>query len=267
MSRIAETFRRLQSEGRTALMPYLTIGYPEKESAATLVPALVESGADLLELGVPFSDPLADGATIQLSTQQALANGVNLRFCLDTARALRAQGIQTPFTLMGYYNPVYQMGLDRFAAAAQEAGVDGVIVPDLPPEEASGLDEALRQRDIDYIYFLAPTSDESRLRLVAERARGFIYLVSLTGVTGARAELPAELPAFVARVRAYTRGAIPLAVGFGIGSPESARAVGQLADGVIVGSALIKRIADPATAEQEARTFVRSLRDGLDSGS
>jgi tryptophan synthase alpha chain len=265
MSRIQKTFQRLQAEHRTALMPYLTIGYPEKQSAATLVPALVESGADLLELGVPFSDPLADGATIQVSTQQALANGVNLRFCLETTRALRQQGIQTPFMLMGYFNPIYQMGLERFAAVAQEAGVDGVIVPDLPPEEAGALDEALRQHDIDYIYFLAPTSDESRLRLVAEKARGFIYLVSLTGVTGARTELPIELPAFLSRVRAYTRGEIPLAVGFGIGSPEAARAVGELADGVIVGSALIKRIANPATAEHEAQTFVRSLRKGLDA--
>jgi tryptophan synthase alpha chain len=264
MSRISQTFQRLRAEGRTALMPYLTIGHPERDSADTLVPAVVESGADLLELGVPFSDPLADGVTVQASTQQALANGVNLRFCLETVRALRERGIETPFAFMGYYNPIYQMGLERFAAAAQEAGVDGVIVPDLPPEEAVALDEALRQRDLDYIYLLAPTSDESRLRLVAERARGFIYLVSLVGVTGARAELPAELPAFIQRVREYTRGEIPLAVGFGIGTPEAARAVGALADGVIVGSALVKRVADPATAEHEARTFVRALREGMD---
>ncbi|HEX8682897.1 MAG TPA: tryptophan synthase subunit alpha [Ardenticatenaceae bacterium] len=264
MSRIPQTFQRLRAEGRTALMPYLTIGHPERDSTQTLVPAVVESGADLLELGVPFSDPLADGATVQASTQQALANGVNLRFCLETVRLLRERGIETPFAFMGYYNPIYQMGLERFAAAAQEAGVDGVIVPDLPPEEAVALDEALRQRDLDYIYLLAPTSDESRMRLVAERARGFIYLVSLMGVTGARAELPAELPAFIQRVREYTRGEIPLAVGFGIGTPEAARTVGALADGVIVGSALVKRVADPATAEHEARQFVRSLREGLD---
>jgi tryptophan synthase alpha chain len=265
MSRIQETFRRLQEAGRSALMPYLTIGYPERESALSLVPALVESGADMLELGVPFSDPLADGATIQASTQRALANGVTLPYCLQTARRLRAAGVEAPFTLMGYYNPIYQLGLEAFADQARDAGVDGVIVPDLPPEEAGGLDEVLRRRGIDYIYFLAPTSDEERLKLVAGKARGFIYLVSLTGVTGAREALPPELPAFVERVRQVTRGDVPLAVGFGIGSPASARQVGELADGVIVGSALIRRIEDPATAEDEARRFIRSLRDALDA--
>ena len=187
MSRIPATFQRLRAEGRAALMPYLTIGFPERDSARTLVPALVAAGADLLELGVPFSDPLADGPTIQASTQQALANGVNLAFCLETVRALRDGGIETPICLMGYFNPIYQMGIERFAAAAARAGVDGVIVPDLPPEEAAALDDALRAEGLDYIYFLAPTSDPSRLALVAQKARGFIYLVSLTGVTGARA--------------------------------------------------------------------------------
>lgn len=264
MSRIQETFARTRAAKRAALMPYLTIGYPEKESALRLVPALVEAGADLIELGIPFSDPLADGATIQGSTQQALANGVTLAYCLETARQLREAGIEIPFTLMGYYNPIYQMGLDPFARAAAAAGVDGVIVPDLPPEEAGALDEALRREGLDYIYFLAPTSDESRLGLVAAKARGFIYLVSLAGVTGARAELPAALPAFIERVRVATEGVVPLAVGFGIGTPEAAREVGKLADGVIVGSALIKRVADPATAEAEAREFVAALRGGLE---
>lgn len=263
MSRIAETFVRVKSENRAALMPYITIGYPTKEAADALVPLLVESGADMLELGVPFSDPLADGATVQAATQQALANGVTLRYCLDTVKGLRKAGIQIPFAFMGYYNPIYQMGIERFAAAAQEAGVDGVIVPDLPPEEAVMLDQALAAQGIDYIYLLAPTSDSARIRLVAERARGFIYMVSLTGVTGARSELPAELPAFIARVREATQGRIPLAVGFGISTPDAARQVGALADGVIVGSALVKRISDPATMETEARTFVSSLAASL----
>lgn len=263
MSRIATTFARLKTEKRAALMPYLTIGYPTKDAAMTLVPALVESGADLLELGVPFSDPLADGATVQVATERALVNGVTLRFCLDTAQQLRETGIQTPFAFMGYYNPIYQMGIERFADGAQVAGVDAVIVPDLPPEEAVTLDRALAARDIDYIYLLAPTSDSARISLVAERARGFIYIVSLTGVTGARTELPAELPAFIARVREATTGRVPLAVGFGISSPETARQVGALADGVIVGSALIKRIADPATMESEARRFVSGLSQSL----
>ena len=263
MSRIQETFERVKSEGRAALMPYLTIGYPEKESAKTLVPIIEASGADMIELGIPFSDPLADGPTVQASTQKALANGVNLRYCLDTASELRAAGVEMPFNLMGYYNPIYQMGIERFAAAAKEAGVDGVIVPDLPPEEAEGLDNALKQHDIDYIYFLAPTSDESRLQLVAEKARGFIYLVSLTGVTGARSKVSAGLPEFIERVRKAT-DKTPLAVGFGISTPEIARAVGELADGVIVGSALIKRVSDPATAAEGAGEFVSALRQGLE---
>jgi tryptophan synthase alpha chain len=263
MSRITETFTRLKSEKRTALMPYITIGYPTKEATLTLVPALVESGADLLELGIPFSDPLADGATVQAATERALVNGVTLRYCLDTSRQLREAGIQVPFSFMGYYNPIYQMGIERFAEDAQAAGVDAVIVPDLPPEEAVALDRALAARDIDYIYLLAPTSDSARISLVAERARGYIYLVSLTGVTGARTELPAELPAFIARVREATAGRIPLAVGFGIGSPDTARQVGALADGVIVGSALVKRIADPATMESEARSFIKALAESL----
>ena len=263
MSRIQETFERVKSEGRAALMPYLTIGYPEKESAKTLVPIIEASGADMIELGVPFSDPLADGPTVQASTQKALANGVNLRYCLETASELRAAGVKMPFNLMGYYNPIYQMGIERFAAAAKEAGVDGVIVPDLPPEEAERLDNALKQHDIDYIYFLAPTSDESRLQLVAQKARGFIYLVSLTGVTGARSKISAGLPEFIERVRSAT-DKTPLAVGFGISTPEIARAVGELADGVIVGSALIKRVSDPATAEAGAGEFVSALRQGLE---
>ncbi len=265
MSRIQETFERVKSEGRAALMPYLTIGYPEKESAKTLVPIIEASGADMIELGVPFSDPLADGPTVQASTQKALANGVNLHYCLETASELRAAGVKMPFNLMGYYNPIYQMGVERFAAAAKEVGVDGVIVPDLPPEEAEGLDNALKQHDIDYIYFLAPTSDESRLQLVAEKARGFIYLVSLTGVTGARSKVSAGLPEFIERVRSATHNQTPLAVGFGVSTPEIARTVGELADGVIVGSALIKRVSDPATAEAGAGEFVSALRQGLEA--
>ncbi|MGB0387162.1 MAG: tryptophan synthase subunit alpha [Ardenticatenaceae bacterium] len=262
MSRIPKTFKRLKSEGRAALMPYLTIGYPEKESAKSLVPAIEASGADMMELGIPFSDPLADGPTVQASTQKALTNGVNLRYCLETVAELRAAGVKMPFAFMGYYNPIYQMGIERFAAAAKEAGVDALIVPDLPPEEAEPLDEALKAHDIDYIYFLAPTSDESRLQLVAQKARGFIYLVSLVGVTGARNKMSTELPAFIERVRRATK--VPLAVGFGISTPETARAVGELADGVIVGSALIKRVSDPATAEAGAREFVGALRQGLE---
>jgi tryptophan synthase alpha chain len=265
MSKIKTTFERLKAEGRTALMPYLTLGYPERGSAYDLIPALVEGGADLIELGVPFSDPLADGATIQAAGQRALDNGMTPMRCLEQARALRKRGVTVPFVLMSYYNPIFQMGPQAFAERAAGAGIDGVIIPDLPPEESDTLRMTLAERAIDLIFLLPPTLDEARTRLVAERTAGFLYLVSLTGVTGAREHLPPNLTAFVRRVRAVTER--PLAVGFGIGTPAQAAQVGQVADGVIVGSALIRAVGnspDPVTA---ARTFVRSLRTGLDNGN
>jgi tryptophan synthase alpha chain len=240
------------------------MGHPQRDSALTLVPALVEAGADLIELGVPFSDPLAEGPTIQASSQLALDNGMSLPLCLEQAAALRAQGVRVPFLLMGYYNPIFQMGVVRFAQRAATAGIDGVIIPDLPPEESDDLQAALRAQGRDLVFLLAPTSDDERVRLVAERATGFIYLVSLTGVTGAREHLPPDLEAFVARVRAVTD--LPLAVGFGISTPGHAAQVARLVDGVIVGSALIKAINagdDPLSA---AHAFVASLRRGMDSG-
>jgi len=261
MSRITTTFQNLRRLRRTALMPYLTMGYPQRESALALAPALVEAGADLIELGVPFSDPLADGATIQAASQQALANGMTLALCLEQAAALRARGVGVPFVLMSYYNPVFQMGIERFAHRAAAAGIDGVIVPDLPPEESDALHSALRSYGLDLIFLLAPTSEDGRVRFVAGRASGFLYLVSLTGVTGARDRLPPDLESFVARVWAATD--LPLAVGFGISTPDQAARVAHIADGVIVGSALLKAISageDPVAA---ARAFIASLRAGM----
>ena len=262
MSTIERTFARLRAEGRAALMPFLTMGFPERDSALELVPAVVEGGADLVELGVPFSDPLADGATIQAASQRALENGMTLALCLEQAAALRARGITVPFVLMGYYNPILQMGEVLFAERAAAAGIQGVIVPDLPPEEAGALQEALRRHGLDLIFLLAPTSDEERVRLVAQRASGFIYLVSLTGVTGARDRLPPGLEAFVARVRRAT--SLPLAVGFGISRPEHVAQVARVADGVIVGSALIRAIAQATNPAEAARQFVASLKRGMD---
>ena len=250
-------------------MPYLTLGYPQLKSALNLVPALVEGGADLIELGVPFSDPLADGATIQGASQQALSNGMTLTLCLAQVHALRALGVHVPLVLMGYYNPILQMGIESFARRAHEAGVDGVIVPDLPPEEADTLQNALQAHDIDMIFLLTPTSDERRIQQVAARTSGFLYLVSLVGVTGARDRLPSDLEAFTARVR--SDGYLPMAVGFGIGTPEQAGQVARIADGVIVGSALIRAIGTAASAEQDpvqtAKRFVASLRAAIDSTS
>jgi tryptophan synthase alpha chain len=265
MSRIAKTFDHLKEKKRTALMPYLTLGYPELESAYDLIPALVEGGADLIELGVPFSDPLADGATIQAAGQRALDNGMTPTLCLEQAQMLRENGITVPFVLMGYYNPIFQMGAAAFAERAAQASIDGVIIPDLPPEESDALRAALAERGIDLIFLLPPTLDPTRMQLVAARTSGFLYLVSLSGVTGARKRLPPNLAAFVHRVRAVTNQ--PLAIGFGIGTPEQAAQVGQIADGVIVGSALIRAVGESADPPTAARAFVRSLRTNLDNGN
>jgi tryptophan synthase alpha chain len=235
------------------------LGDPTPDKSLELVQTLVAAGADLLELGVPFSDPLADGPTIQAATQRALANGVTTAACIAMVADLRAGGVDTPALLMGYVNPILAYGLQRFVADSAAAGVDGFIVPDLPPEEAGELEAACRQHNLALVYLLAPTSPPERIALVAEKSQGFIYLVSLTGVTGARDALPPGLAGFVARVRAAARK--PLAVGFGIGSGEQARAVAQLADGVIVGSALVQRAGQSL---ESLRKLAVELREALD---
>jgi len=263
MSQIKTTFQHLQTAGRTALMPYLTLGYPELDSALTLVPAIAEDGADLIELGIPFSDPLADGPTIQVSSQKALGNGMTLSLCLEQAASLRGQGVTIPIVFMGYYNPIYQFGIERFAAQAAASGVDGVIIPDLPPEEAQAVLDAFESQELDLILLLAPTSNATRIRMVAELAHGFIYLVSLVGTTGARGQVAGDLAELVDRVRAETDE--PLAVGFGISTPDQAAQVAGLADGVIVGSALIEAIGAAEIPENAAREFIAALRDGMDA--
>lgn len=263
MSRIGPRFEELAQAGRRALLMYVTVGYPERDSALELVPAIVEAGADMIELGVPFSDPLADGATVQRATEIALRNGVNVKYCLETVRTLRARGITVPVVFMGYYNPMLQYGLERFCADAHAAGVDGLIVPDLPPEESHELQAACVAHDIDLIFFLAPTSTDERMREVALRATGFIYCVSLTGITGSRTEVASQLPAFLARARAITD--TPLAVGFGISEPRHAQQVAEVADGVIIGSALLNIVEHVAErGMNEVRDFVASMREGTD---
>lgn len=250
VQRIAQAF----SKGRPAFMPYSVLGYPNRQASLEVITAVVEAGADLLELGIPFSDPLADGPTIQAATQKSLENGTTVKDCLAMTRELRRQGVDTPALLMGYINPMLAYGLEQFVADAAASGVDGFIVPDLPPEEAGELEALCDARGLALVYLLAPTSTPNRIKLAAEKSRGFIYLVSLTGVTGARSDLPPGLAKFVARVRQQTD--TPLAVGFGIGNGEQARAVAQLADGVIVGSALVKRAAESVES-------VRALADEL----
>ena len=258
-SRIAGHFAELASQNRKALVPYVTVGHPTKESTLEIVPALIEGGATMVELGVPFSDPLADGPTIQRSGFKALQNGVTLAFCLETARDLRAGGVEVPLIFMGYYNPILRYGLERFVADCAEAGVDGFIIPDLPPDESAELAAISRKHQRDLIFMVAPTSRDQHIESLNGQASGFVYCVSITGVTGARDDVSVDLPAFLARVRSKLE--LPLAVGFGISTPEHVREIGRDADGVIVGSALISRLdeADPADAPTVAREFMRYL--------
>jgi len=253
-----ERVKRAFTKGHPAFMPYSVLGYPTRQAGLETVRTLVEAGADLLELGVPFSDPLADGPTVQVATQKSLENGTTLKDCLAMVRELRQQGIETPALFMGYVNPMLAYGLAQFVADAAAAGIDGFIVPDLPPEEAGELEAFCNERGLALVYLLAPTSTPERIKLIVEKSRGFIYLVSLTGVTGARDKLSAGLSDFVARVRAETD--TPLAVGFGIGNGEQARVVAELVDGVIVGSALVKRA---GISQEEVRSLALELRAAL----
>ncbi len=243
-------------------MPFATIGFPELATVKTLVPAMVRAGADIVELGVPFSDPLADGVTVQRASSKALENGITRAMCFEAARAIRAQ-TDAPLIFMGYYNPVFSYGVQRYVQEAARAGVDGLIIPDLSPEEAGDIVAACREAGLDYIFLLAPTSTEERIQQVAKLASGFIYCVSVVGVTGARATLPDYLPDFLARIRKYTD--LPLVVGFGISQPEHVAAVGQIADGVVVASALLNVIeAAPASERIEAATnYIKYLKSQL----
>lgn len=263
MNRLDETFAQLKIEKRTALMPYLPLGYPTLDISRQLIRVVAESGADVIELGVPFSDPLADGPVIQRATHIALQNGMTLAKCFEMAREARKAGVTIPLVLMGYYNPLLRFGLEACARAAEEAGVDGFIVPDAPPEEAAALQAACRAHDLDLIFLAAPTSTAERLRNIAVATRGFLYLVSVTGVTGARDQMAVNLGEFVGRARGITSK--PVCVGFGIASAESARTVAGLADGVIVGSALVARIGGNGNAVEAARAFLAELRAAIDA--
>lgn len=260
MNRIDETFNALRNK-RAALMPYLPLGYPTLDVSRELVCAAQGAGADILELGVPFSDPLADGPVIQHATQVALENGMSLQKCIAMVQDARDRGVTIPLVLMGYYNPILQYGVKKFARDAFEAGADGVIVPDLPLEEADELQRAAQAQDLHVVFMAAPTSDGERLKKIGHATRGFLYLVSITGVTGAREGLPEGIGAFVERTREVTDK--PICVGFGISTVESARQVAGIADGVIVGSALVAKIGDPQNAVDQSGAFVGALRDAL----
>lgn len=258
MSKISTIFAE---PNHKALITYLTVGYPSVETTLEMVPLMASAGCDLIELGIPFSDPLADGPTIQRASYQALQQGVTPKLCLKVAQKLRTK-VDIPMVFMTYFNPVFSYGLDAFCRDCARAGVSGLIIPDLPPEEGTELEALSLNHGVDLIYLLAPTSTDERIAMVAARSRGFIYLVSMTGVTGSRDRLPQELESFVLRVRKKTKK--PLCVGFGISNADQAQRVAKIADGVIVGSRLIQLL-EEKDAPSKVRSFIRGLRDALNN--
>ncbi|MGB5832733.1 MAG: tryptophan synthase subunit alpha [Thiohalocapsa sp.] len=266
MSRIQGMFEGLRAEGRTALIPFVTAGDPSPDVTVPLMHRMVAAGADLIELGVPFSDPIADGPVIQRATERALARGVRLRDVLAMVRAFREENSSTPVVLMGYLNPIEIMGNQDFAAAAVEAGVDGVLVVDVPPEESQDLVAALRGQGLDLVYLLAPTSDAERIERIGEVASGFVYYVAVKGVTGAGNLDVQAVTEKLAEIRA--RIDLPVGVGFGIKDRDSAASVASVADAVIVGSAIVQRIEclaeSPAQIPSAVGDFIEELRGAVD---
>lgn len=262
-SRIAGKFKEIRRKEGKAFIPYIMAGDPNIGRTRELIRILEECGADIIELGVPFSDPLADGPTIQKAAKRALDEGVTLKKVIELVGNMRTT-TQIPIILMTYYNPVFKYGEERFVHEASAAGVDGIIVPDLPPEEAGNLIKHARKSGLDTIFLLAPTSTEDRIQKVARTSTGFIYYVPITGITGSKLSLDASeagcasIESHIARIRSVTDK--PIAVGFGISTPEEAAGISLFADGVIVGSAIVKRVADP---DVELRNYLLSLRDAI----
>ena len=256
-SRIANTFRKLQKEGKKAFIPYVMAGDPSLEMTKDIVLLFEECGADIVELGVPFSDPLADGPTIQRASERALQNGVTLRKVISHVRILRNH-TQIPIVLMTYFNPVFKYGLEHFVRDARDAGVNGVIIPDLPPDEAGDFIKLSRKADLDTIFLLAPTSTDDRIKKVQRASSGFIYYVSITGITGSALLLDGSMDIVISKIKRYTEK--PVAVGFGVSKPEEASAVSRIADGVIIGSAIVKRIRE---SSGDLRNYLASLREAI----
>ena len=259
-NRIDVTLLAVKASGKTALAPFVTVGFPDVEKSEMIAAAAVEAGADMLELGIPFSDPLAEGLTVQKTSFQALQNGVNVRTCLDVVSRLRERRVEAPLILMGYFNPYLRYGLSEFARDAADVGVDGLIVPDLPAEEAGPFQQMCDDNNLYLIPLLAPTSTDERIAQACKRANGFIYCVSLTGITGARADLSVGLTELVGRIRRHTD--LPILVGFGVSRREHVEEISRFADGAIVGSALLDAIdkAPSDRAAQTTRDFVKGLR-------
>jgi len=269
VTRIERRFAALREEGRAGLVTYLTAGDPDPDTAARLFSGLAAAGADLIEIGMPFSDPMADGPVIQEAGQRALKQGMTLRRTLALVRELRRADDTTPIVLMGYYNPIYRYGADAFARDAVSAGVDGVIVVDLPPEEDAELTGPARAAGLDFVRLATPTSDDRRLPRIVERASGFVYYVAIAGITGTRSADAASVATAVIRLRRFT--ALPVAVGFGIRTPEQAAEVARAADAAVVGSSLVQRLALNLTVDNTAKpglveavlADVRALAQGV----
>ena len=263
MMRIAQKFAALREKNETALIPFLTAGDPDMATTADLIRTLADNGADLIEVGVPFSDPMADGPTIQAASERALAAGATLKKVLQLVAEVR-KTCQVPLVLMGYYNPIFRYGAERFAVDAAAAGVDGVLLVDLPPEEAAEISSLLKAAGIAMITLLAPTTPPERMRRLAQAAEGYLYYVSMTGVTGAQKICPNDIRLAVEELKGMTE--VPVGVGFGITTVDEARAVGEFADGVVVGSALVKIIAEYGQREEllpKVGEFIASLKQGL----
>lgn len=265
MNRLNTQWSRLRLQGQKALVTFITVGDPNLETTRNLLSVLDQEKVDLIELGIPFSDPMADGPVIQKASERALAQGVTLSNILELVQGERAR-IQAPILLMGYYNPILSYGLKSFAQDAARSGVDAVLVVDLPPEESDELDSELLKNNIDLIYLLSPTSDASRIRIVAQKARGFIYFVSMTGVTGGKLQSDQEIKKKISEIRKYSD--LPIALGFGISNAEDTRRLSALADGIVVGSALVRLIEEHAgkpELKSEVQIFVKELKEAVSS--
>ena len=263
MNRIDKKFQELRDRGARAFMPYLCAGDPTPELTAKLLLTLEAAGADLIELGVPFSDPIADGPTVQRASERALTHNISLQQILEMVSSLRKQ-TDIPIALMSYYNPIFRMGEAAFCKAAQAAGVDGLIVPDLPPEQAQQLLEIAPRYNLATIFLAAPTSPPERMQLIASVSTGFIYCVSVTGVTGARAMLSDEIAPMITELRKHTDK--PISVGFGVSTPEQATQVAQIADGAIVGSAIINVVEENMDDEAKLLAAVKQFASDLAAG-
>ena len=266
-NRIDATLQKLRAAGRQALAPFATIGFPDVDTSIDLIEGIAEAGGDMVEIAVPFSDPMAEGPTTQMTSQVALEHGVSVGVCLEAVRTVRGRGLAVPLVLMGYYNPFLRYGTERFVRDAADSGADGLIVPDLPWEESGHLRDLCNEHGLYLIPLLAPTSTDDRMAKACQDARGFIYCVSLTGVTGARENLSSAVAGLVQRIRRHTD--LPVLVGFGVSKRSHVEEIGRYADGAIVGSAMLKAIdeAPREKAVEAAQEFVRGLRTSPNNGS